>query len=254
MVDTLVQEQLESAPEVTEGKVEEPKAITMGDLEKFKEEAKSAAFEQYKGIQRVVSRVQEENKRLKEQLQQTTDYSTLLELAERQALDYGDNEAISRITQLKRTDLERQRKREYEEQLARQQAIVEDKRMEIETKIRQAGADPEDAKFDNVWLAWELAAKADGDFSRAEKRLEKLIGTAQKVAEPKKVGETPEQLKERLEREILEKHGLLEKEKLSSAGVSNRVFTVSQLEDRNFWEANREEILKAQIEGRIKEG
>jgi len=249
MVDTLVQEQLESAPEVTEEKVvEEPKAITMGDLEKFKEEAKSAAFEQYKGIQRVVSRVQEENKRLKEQLQQTTDYSTLLELAERQALDYGDNEAISRITQLKRTDLERQRKREYEEQLARQQAIVEDKRMEIETKIRQAGADPEDAKFDNVWLAWELAAKADGDFSRAEKRLEKLIGTAQKVVE------TPEQLKERLEREILEKHGLLEKEKLSSAGVSNRVFTVSQLEDRNFWEANREEILKAQIEGRIKEG
>lgn len=253
--ETLEQKQLVSDPEVTENKeTEEPKPITAEDLLKIKEEAVKEAFEQYKGIQRVISKVQDENKKLKEQLGQTTDFSNLLELAEQQALSYGDTESLTRIAALKVADAEKQRKLAFEQQLAKQQEITENKRTEIESKIKASGQDPEDPKFDNVWLAWELAASVDGDFSKADKRLEKLIGTAKTEPKTNPPAESEAQLREKLEREILEKHGLLEKEKLGSGASSKRIFTTSQISNRDFWEKNKEEILKAQSEGRIKEG
>jgi len=226
MEDNLEQKQPETATEVTET----PTAITKEDLDKLKADIKAEALveaqEKYKGFQRVVSRVQEENKKLKEQLGKSTDFSTLLDLDEKQAVSYGDNVSLAKISALKMAESEKQRQLAMEIQLAKQQEITEAKRQEIESKIIAAGKNVEDPEFDNVWLAWELSAKADGDFSRAESRLEKILKSGKVVKGDEKGKETEAQLRERIEREVLEKNGLLKKEEASPAG-SKKVFTLT---------------------------
>lgn len=232
----------------------EPKAITQEDLEKMKTEMKAEAFKQYQGIQRVVSQKDDEIKRLKESLAKNTDFSTLIEVAERQAVANGDSETLAKIAALKVAETEKKRVLAIEAQLAQQQQLTEQKRVDLESRIRTAGQDPEDVKFDNVWLAWELAAKADGDFSRAEKRLDKLLAGAKPAEKPgeKKV-ETEAEIEERIRRKILEESGSLDKEKLGSPSKGSLpIFTEEQIKDKAFFNAHKLEIIKAQEEGRIK--
>lgn len=201
------QKQLETAPE--ESVKEETPEVDPKEL--GKQEGYREAMEKYKGIQRVVSKVESENKKLKEQIEklQTTDYTTLLDLAERQAREASDAEGLEKIAALRVAETKKQQQRTLELQLAKQQEVIDSKREEIEQKIKESGQDPDDVKFDNVWLAWELAGAKDGDFSRVDKRLSKLLGT----------GKSVEKSEESDKRKELEAKGLLKPEGVAPAGA-----------------------------------
>ena len=84
----------------------------------------------------------------------------------------------------------------------------------IKERVEALGI-PEDSE--DYWEIEDFATR--GKYDRAEARIKKLEAAKTKVEAPK---ETEEQIKERLEREILEKHGLLKPEgaKPSAASLS----------------------------------
>ena len=108
-------------------------------------------------------------------------------------------------------------------QLRKQESMANEAKESLEDKIREAGFEPEDEKFDTVWDKWDLARLADGKFERAEEKLTRILSRAkpkEETVEEKKPVETEEQMRERLEREILEERGLTKPEKVRTTGVA----------------------------------
>ncbi len=110
--------------------------------------------------------------------------------------------------------------------------------------------------------AFEYARDVTGDFTKAHKRLEKVIGKTKKTNETKGDGtkvdekkpETESQLRERIEREVLEKHGLLNKEKVNPSTGGGRSWTkqqIAQMSPEEFAK-NEEAIFEAVQRGKIK--
>ena len=134
-----------------------------------------------------------------------------------------DPSARARMTALKTELAELERQEAYNARLRQQEQLAREARDNLEDKIRDAGLEPDDEKFDAVWTSWELASLADGKFERAEDKLTRILSRIkpkETEEEEKKPVETEAQMRERLEREILEKHGLTKPEKKTPSGLS----------------------------------
>jgi hypothetical protein len=120
--------------------------------------------------------------------------------------------------------------RKYQQQIRQQRELVEDKRSEYYSKLQEAGlelddivtADLDDALDDEIYMG-------DGSFKRAERQFKKLLKSVPKkeetkVEEKETPKETEEQMRERIERELLEKHGLTKPEKAKPSGSGEREF------------------------------
>lgn len=212
----------EAQPENQTSVNETSTAITRDDLNKIKEEAKAEALNQYKGIQRVIDKVQRENKTLKEQLSkiqsQPADLDAVYETLESNARAAGDTEAAAKIAILRDAEAKRKQNSAATSKFIEQDRIIQEEREKLEVRMNEAGLDPDDPKFDRVWAEFKVAANTDGNFTEANRLLDKRIGKkAEEKAEVKAV-ETEKQMRERIEREVLEKHGLLTPEKTHPAG------------------------------------
>jgi hypothetical protein len=224
--------------------------------EQVKALIKKALSEQYSKLNKSLSELGKENKALREQLealrsQTPEEVSTMLELAETQARESGDDEVLQRLLILRAKEAQRKQQAQFEAQLRRQMEIAQNEREKIENRIREAGLDPESEKFDNLWTYFELVEAKDGKFEKVHSRLDRMLG----VTNPKQK-ESEVDLKERLRRQILEEEGLLSKEKAQPSG-SGKVFTAEEIAKMPVAEYRKHfptyaDFIKAQQEGRIK--
>lgn len=238
-------------------KVEEPKVepAVQPEVKTYtKDEVNQELKKQYDKLNKTLSEQGAELARLRK-LQPVSDdklYETIIKDKKAKQAETGTEDP--EIRELEKTLADKR----YAKQMNQQKEVAEGKRQEYYEQLKKAGielneavtADLDTAIDDELYMG-------DGTFKRAERQLKKLLNT--KKEEPKvevketKVTETESQLWERIEREVLEKHGLTESEKLSPSGGPS-VFTTSQIKDRTFWEEHKKEIIEAQRKGLIKEG
>ena len=109
-------------------------------------------------------------------------------------------------------------------------------------QLSDLGIDPKDERVD-----WGEGAGAFNEaFSRFNKSVNKIVKADIQAAREKAKQEADEKLqKERKDA------GLDSVETAIPVGISTKTFTTAQISDRAFWEAHKDEILKAQEEGRI---
>jgi len=109
-------------------------------------------------------------------------------------------------------------------------------------QLSDLGIDPKDERVD-----WGEGAGAFNEaFSRFNKSVNKIVKADIQAAREKAKQEADEKLqKERKDA------GLDSVETTIPVGISTKTFTTEQISDRKFWEAHKDEILKAQEEGRI---
>jgi len=105
------------------------------------------------------------------------------------------------------------RKQRQEQQKLYQQmdAYATDQRDKIENKIREAGLDPSDERFEDAWEWFDMTYNSDGKFERVAKRVNRIL----KQVEPKEKEvdkSSDEKLKEKVRKEILMERGELEAE------------------------------------------
>ena len=183
---------------------------------------------------------------LETQIQSTVskdEYNTLrIELASlqdsREAGEDYDKPASLKVKQLQ-TELKAEQEREKQE---RQWGEFRARVNALQQKAIDAGLDPDDEAFDPVVTQISL-----GNLDKAEKRLEKILG---KKESPMK--ETEEAMKARIKAEIIKEYGLGSDEIGSGAASKDKsTFSRTQIKDPDFYQANKEKILKAQEEGRI---
>ncbi len=230
-------------PETEQGK-EQPAQPNEVDVLKSQLAEKEKQVEQWqkesKAHQAQVTKKAQELQRLQSQLQkpaQSNVSSELLKLYEEQ------DPTNPRIQSLK-AQLAR------EEQWARQNQITSDAKGGLEQKIREKGLDPEDEQFDSVWDAFIMAEVKDGNFTRADKRLDRILGR-QKSPEIKEQPKKSEEVnEEEVARKYLEKKGLLTSETghPSASGKSFQQFEsdfISGKVDRQTYEE------RARREGKI---
>ena len=109
-------------------------------------------------------------------------------------------------------------------------------------QLTDLGIDPKDERVD-----WGKDASSFNEgFGRFLKSVNK-IGKADIQAAKERA---KQEANEKLQQERKEA-GLDSVETSIPVGISKKTYKASQLNDRKFWEANKEEILKAQAEGRI---
>lgn len=200
-------------------------------LEEAVKTADAKADEKDKGFRTLQ---QKYDKLYKQQSEPGKNDSTRLMLDEIERLGSSvysdDSNAQARISTLKAEIGRIEQAAQYNTKMREQQQIAGDKRVELEDKIREAGGDPEDIKFDGVWDSWELSSLADGKFERADTRLDKILKV--KPAETKPV-ETEDKIRERIERETLEKYKLTSPEKTRPSAAGKNIPT--KMEDFREW-------------------
>lgn len=175
----------------------------------------------------------------------------MLQSAKARAEEYGETDPTIAMLEAeiakRKARLEQQKFQEYVQQQ------IEAKRAEIEGKIEAAGEDPTDEKFDTVWDAFDVGC-VTADFSRADQRLARLLGSAKPKEQKAEEGDE-ETIGKKVEegiRKWLVEHGYLNSDTGQPSGGAVRTFTREQVRDREFWEANKDEILKAHRAGLIK--
>lgn len=237
----------------------EPTPTQKEDVETLKAElakTKALAEEKEKGfktLQREIAKL----KRQPQTEQSPVTKSIVNELDNLSKSTYSDDPAAqARISVLKNQLADEERKA----LVSRQQAQIDTKREELYDQLREAGLDPtdesitadlENALDDEMWMG-------DGSFKRADRQLKKILKNVKPSEVKEKVDtkkpETEAQLRERIEREVLEKHGLLKPEKANPSSVHGR--TWSREEIRNMspedYVQNRKDIEEARQAGRIK--
>ncbi len=180
------QEGKDTSAQVVVEETAEAKATRLQvELEQWKKESKAH--------QSNFTKANQELKRLREQPPRSDGTNkAVLDILKEQ---FGDD---PRITNLQAT-LTR------EEQIARQDILVQDARTKLEQKIEGAGLNAEDERLDTVWDSFDFATNIDGKFERADKRLDRILS---KVA-PKKEAKKEEVNEEEIARRWMEKKGLL---------------------------------------------
>ena len=99
--------------------------------------------------------------------------------------------------------------------------------------IRGSGFRTLTTRSHNIWR-FELVEAKDGQFEKVHNRLKRLLGTQKKESkvdekQTQQKQETEAEMRERIEREVLEKHGLLKKEALQPAGGNQVILTRQQI-------------------------
>lgn len=233
-------------------------------LKEVQEEAKVEAWEKYQGIQRTLTEKDRKIKEYEANLQKPTQPNVLSSLTkiteelERQASQSDDPTAPTRIAQLKAEIRKEEERVAYEAQVKQWQSSAAMERMNLEQRIKEAGFDPNDDMFADVFESWELSAILDQRYDRAERKLDRIIKKAPKPE--KKEVETEAQVRERLTREIYEKEGLTGREKATPsagtptlAGISReKIAELSQTVDGQKWlVTHSDELLKLAEQGKI---
>ena len=255
----------ENPQETPEDKTQD-KTYTQEELDAFtktaKEEAEAEAWEKYQGIQKTLNEKDLIIKGLQSKPQPPTTStppttSLMLGLMKKQAEDSGDQEALARISQIEVATQQEQARLDYQARLKQQQAETNQKREEFEQKIKQAGLDPTDEMFDPTWDAFELADMRDGNWGKAENRLDRIL--SKNKPEGAK-GETEEQMRERIERETQEKLGLNKPEGAKPSGSSTSIPTnieefrkwIASMSQEEYEENYAAEVNKMRRQGEIK--
>lgn len=126
-----------------------------------------------------------------------------------------------------------------------------DTRTRIIWMAGKAGVDVNDPSMKEVIDTFNT-----GDFEAAIEAAERITGaTKEKSMEAKpaaKVYATQEEVDAEVARQLAEKERSKMKVDAAMPSGGKRVYTQDELNNRAFYEANRDDILKAQIEGRIK--
>ena len=193
-------------------------------LAEAKESGRSEAEEKYKGFQRTVSKRERENAELKKQLEQPNTSSSvgtqelMLEMLKGQQ---GD-EPNPRVAQLESALAVEKQREAQNTAYKKQQAGALDKRSELEQQIIDAGHDPDDEAFEEVFEAWEVANIMDGKFERADRKLARTL----KNLKPQETTETQtpdiDKIREEVRRQVMEENGLL---KTDTGGPSGQGMT-----------------------------
>jgi len=239
-----------------EGQVEQPsqeqpvvEVQPEAQTKTFTQEEMDTLFdEKYKTIQRTLSKKDQEIARLSKQGTQTskTPLDAIATALEAQGIP----------TDGIRAEAQRQ------DQIEKMDAYANGERQRLSQKIVDAGLDPSDSIFDDAWESFEMTNKLDGEFSRVDKRVDKIIGSAkpEDKVEPKGTLEDLDKAIEERAREKLEKEGQLSAEPaVPSGGAVGQTYTVSELKNMGPKEYRKAfpavtDLLKAQSEGRIVEG
>ena len=178
-----------------------------------------------------------------------TDQTLEILLADRKSRkdEYGDNDPV-----LNQLEAEVAR-RKHAGKIQQQQVIRDERKEELYGKLEEAGIDiSDDTVTAELDMAIDLAYALDGDFTRAERVVKKLVKSAKPKGDESKM-ETEVQIRERIKREVMEEMGLTKPEKNTPSG-SGRTFTQKQIDGMSMKEymENRDEISAAISEGRVK--
>ena len=218
------------------------KSYSQQEVDALKEETKRAEFERMNAvlIQKGV-----EIKRLEGQLAQTSrpaedDLAEIL-LQERKGRtsEYGEEDTlIPKLEALLTKKKEARKQAQLQAYYSKADAIYK--------KAEEAyGEDDVDSLY-----AIRTLIRA-GDFDLAEKKIAKVKPEGEKKEAEPKVDSSPF-VSDEAKRKWMEEHGLLESETGGPSGGGLMTFTAEQIADREFYEKNREAILKAYAEGKIK--
>ena len=223
------------------------------------EDGKKKAEEEAKKHHKVATEQGRELKRLRESQLPPTQPTSLVplkamadELERLSQSSYAeDPAAAARLASIRKQIADEEMRQLVESR----EGITKTWREKLEKQIADSGLTPEDSQFEDVWDAFDIAYSVDGKFERAERKLNRILKERKSVEEKKapeaQPKETEEEMEKRIEAKVLKKFNLLPTSTTGPSG-SEPVFTEAQVADRTFWEANREAILKAQREGRIK--
>ncbi len=182
----------------------------------------------YKNLQRKYNKLHTELRK-----QQTfkpksddTDLELMLEMAKTKGADYEGQDPI--ILRLQSEIAARRRVKQQEEQLAFQEQKESLWREKLENRIIEAGFDPEDERFADVWDDFERTNGIDGKFERDDRKLDRTLKNIKPTEKENKVEAKPvakettkqqfeKYYQERRKKELKEK-GVLETEIGSPAG------------------------------------
>jgi len=217
-----------------------PRTFSQGEVDAFVEAARKAEFDR---INPTLSAQGIELKKLREQAalpaQRGVSRVDELVLEEMKAREVELGERNPRIAQLE-AEIARERQMEtIQKQRDAIEGYTNQWRGKLEDKIRGAGENPTDEKFDRVWDAFEIAYVKDGKFERADERLDRILT---KIKPSKPEDETFEKRLDEEKRKWMEEHGLLTSETgLPSASGSPRtkaeaakLYTEGKLSDKDY--------------------
>jgi hypothetical protein len=250
---TVAQEPVNPEPPVTEP---EKTTFTIEDVKRLVAE-EAAKFEEqgYKKSQRALDRKDKEIATLKgTPANVDTNVDAMRKVVKALKASGGDESAIKEAEDaLNEADV----KVKAASQLTYQQRIINENQNKFNDLIEKSGLDPEDSRLSNYDLAFEMA-KQNGDFTVPERILNKIIKSVPpKVTKDEVKPMSEEEIKKRVDEGIkaeMIKRGLLKSDvgAVSGASTGTRIYTEEQIQDRSFWEANKDDIRLAQREGRIK--
>jgi hypothetical protein len=257
---TLPVEPTNEVQQTQEPESQEPeKPLTAAEVRKLMADGLTAAREEgYKQSQRVIARREAEIKVLKERKPQpATGVSPDLLTKMLSAVETGDQNAI---TAARIAIANAEAKVKEVEQLNYQTIIIEENRSKFADIIEKAGIDPEDPRLVTFDVAFETALTT-GRFDKVESVLNKVLkGIAPTAPVPAPVAkpvvtedaEFERRFQERKRREELgvPDTGAVAK---GSSGIGKRIYTQEEIRDPAIWAANKDDIRKAQGEGRIKD-
>ena len=174
---------------------------------------KDALAEQYSKLNKPMTTLGQENKRLREQLSQPTtgrgklDRIYLEDLKARQT-EFGESNPrlTSLISEAEREIIQQEQAEVYKTKVQAQQRTINTEREELEKRITDAGLSSSDEKLIDVWESFSVAETQTGDFTFANKRLDRIIKSVM-PKEEKKEAKEPD-VEEGVRKEM-EKRGLL---------------------------------------------
>jgi len=225
---------------VEEEEVQEPQepeseaqtgTLTQEERDEILKQARDEAFEQYKGIQRVIAQKDKEIAALKRLADSKSTTTSLARdeilLAEMKARQTEFGESNPRIAQLETAlALERQHDQQAQQEMQREQ-YTQTWREKLEQRISSSGLDPEGEQFEDFWDYFQDRYRVDGEFERADKKLDRILKGVKPVEKPGVKKENPEvnldEIRKEERRKVMDEYGLLETDTSLPSGV-NRDF------------------------------
>ena len=226
---------------------------------------KTALEDEYKKFNKSQTRLGEENKKLREQIDRLSQvpktaspssddkvYELLLQDKKRKASELGESDPMISVLEQELSERRQRRTREaYESQMHQQEQRRTNEHEKIRRQIVDAGLDPEDDMFDSVYnsvdIAYAIATGADSFADGVKKAYTKLERVMSKV-KPESTETKPsriEELETELKRLKLENEGKLKSDKGIPAG---EVLSFQQFEEQYI----KGKVLKADYEKRAR--
>ena len=181
------QEQVAEITELPEEETPEPqevKTFTQEEVDAIREEIKREEQRSIKGLQRVVSKKDQQIQELRRRPAHVED-TTTIELQLQSARDAEaerrttDGEYAKKDPAIPRLEAELARRiaaQETAKMKDYRESIISGEREKLETRITEAGFDPDDERFEDAFEMWDIS-KLDGQFDRAHRKLDRILKT-----------------------------------------------------------------------------